>query len=360
MSHRSDSNQQSAFSRWLRSGRLPVVRTAGKLELKFNPWHDPENGRFTFAGSGQYHGGGAGTRDHVPKPVGPNATDGPKVATRPRLTVARVGPSATLAPRPEGHRPVGVRSSPTASVRPNDQPTPVAEFVGGVGEGLYGAATETVTAVHSALTTNPATTVRNVGRGIARTIDTVVEAEDTPAAIQLSRAVDEVTHASAREIGRATGSVVASAAIAAVPGAALDKFAASRALREAALRPTYDPPQIGWVKENLARDTAARRYNDAAIGARPGQAPTLMRSLPNGSIRPVKFDGIEGEYVIDRKLKVVDAPHARAQLLRQSEALAQHHLIGTWEVPSDKQKSAALKLFKKMKVTNIKVRVSKP
>ncbi|MCW2364586.1 hypothetical protein M2341_000033 [Sphingobium sp. B7D2B] len=64
--------------------------------------------------------------------------------------------------------------------------------------------------------------------------------------------------------------------------------------------------------------------------------------------------------MIDRKFKVVDAPHARAQLLRQSEALAHNRSIGTWEVPNEAQRIAALKLFKKMKITNIKVRVVKP
>lgn len=40
----------SAFEIYLRTGcRLP----AG-VEVKFNPWHDPENGRFTFASSGRY------------------------------------------------------------------------------------------------------------------------------------------------------------------------------------------------------------------------------------------------------------------------------------------------------------------
>jgi hypothetical protein len=46
--------------------------------------------------------------------------------------------------------------------------------------------------------------------------------------------------------------------------------------------------------------------------------------------------------------------------LRQSEVLAQHRLIGTWEVPNEAQRIAALKLLKQMKVTNIKVRVVKP
>ena len=82
--------------------------------------------------------------------------------------------------------------------------------------------------------------------------------------------------------------------------------------------------------------------------------------MPDGSKRPVKFDGIDGDYVIDRKWSVRDAPHARAQVLRQSEVLAQHRLIGVWEVPTAVEKAKALKLLKKMNVSNIKVRVVKP
>ncbi|WP_197417208.1 MULTISPECIES: hypothetical protein [unclassified Sphingomonas] len=69
---------------------------------------------------------------------------------------------------------------------------------------------------------------------------------------------------------------------------------------------------------------------DRCLLDRAVQAPTLTRILQDGSKRPVKFDGFRGEYVIDRKLKVVDAPHARDQLLRQSDVLAQHRLIGIW------------------------------
>lgn len=84
-----------------------------------------------------------------------------------------------------------------------------------------------------------------------------------------------------------------------------------------------------------------------------------MRTMANGSKRPVKFDGIQGDYVIDRKWSVRDMPRARAQLLRQSQVLAEHRLIGTWEVPTPIQKIKALKLLKKMNVTNIHVRVVK-
>lgn len=59
-----------------------------------------------------------------------------------------------------------------------------------------------------------------------------------------------------------------------------------------------------------------------------------MRTLPDGSRRPVKFDDFLGEYVIDRKFSVSGKPRAIAQILRQSEVLAQNRQIGIWEVPS--------------------------
>ncbi|MCW2389806.1 hypothetical protein M2333_002852 [Sphingobium sp. B11D3B] len=352
----SEDEWRRAFSAWLRTGKVASVPKNDAIECKFNPWHDPEDGRFTFAGSGNYHGRGR---------PGP-ASRTPGNVSRGNLRIARTPtPETSSAKQPQGFdkRPnggTGSAAQPRPAGSPREQPNPAAEFVGGVGEGLYGVAKETVVGVRSVLTTNPVTTVRNAGRGIAAMIDTAIAAEDTPAHTQISRAADAVANASARDIGRAAGSAVGNAALAVAPSAVVGKVAALRRLRGTVPRPPHEPPQIGWVKENLGPETRAKRYNDAATGARPGQAPTLMRTMPDGSRRPVKFDGVQGEYVIDRKFKVVDAPHARAQLLRQSEALAHNRSIGTWEVPNEAQRIAALKLFKKMKITNIKVRVVKP
>lgn len=51
MNHISDIDRRRDFSVWLRTGR-PPTRTADGIELKFNPYHDPRNGRFTFAPGG--------------------------------------------------------------------------------------------------------------------------------------------------------------------------------------------------------------------------------------------------------------------------------------------------------------------
>lgn len=44
----------SVFETYLRTGRR--VTDPGPIEVKFNPWHDPEDGRFTFAGQGKHFG----------------------------------------------------------------------------------------------------------------------------------------------------------------------------------------------------------------------------------------------------------------------------------------------------------------
>lgn len=53
---------QGAFSHWLRSGagRWRSDGSRRALEVKFNPWHDPEDGRFTFVGAGRFFPGGGG------------------------------------------------------------------------------------------------------------------------------------------------------------------------------------------------------------------------------------------------------------------------------------------------------------
>lgn len=60
MNEMDDIARLRAFSVWLRTGRLPQAHDANGIEFKFNPWHDPENGRFTFAGTGHYYGYGNG------------------------------------------------------------------------------------------------------------------------------------------------------------------------------------------------------------------------------------------------------------------------------------------------------------
>lgn len=330
MTEATDDKQRRAFSHWLRTGRVPPALGPDGLELKFNPWHDPTNGRFTFAGAGSRHGTGgkqrlrADTIGHIPKKPAPV-----------------------------------VKAKTTAT--PRQRPNPALEFAGGVGEGLRDVAKDTAAGIRSTLTTNPVTTLRDTTQGIAAMIDGVIAAEDTPARIQIARARRAVANASARDLGHATGSAIGNGALTVAPAGVITRASRARYLRKIGPRPTFEPIKIGWAKENLGKkDTEWRRYNDAADGARPGEAPTLMRTMPDGSKRPVKFDGIRADYVIDRKWEVVGKPNARAQVLRQAQALAENGQIGVWEVPTPLQKTKALKLLRKLDVTNIKVRIVKP
>ena len=50
-----DDERRRAFSTWLRTGRLPPAGSRDGVELKFNPWHDPRDGRFTFVGAGRHY-----------------------------------------------------------------------------------------------------------------------------------------------------------------------------------------------------------------------------------------------------------------------------------------------------------------
>lgn len=358
----SDGDRRRAFSIWLRTGRVSPVVAEDGLELKFNPWHDPADGRFTFAGSGRNHGGRGA--DRINRAGGHPLGIGHRSRSLSPSNAAKTRPTSSGRPTKSG---AGSGSLSTAATPPGPQRTlpssnrnPTAEFLGGAGEGLYHVGKETVAGAYSLVTTNPITTVSNAAIGVAETIDSVLVAENTPARVHIARAVDTIAKASPRDLGRATGSIVGNVGLAVVPGAALSKVSALRRLRAVTPRTTYDPPQIGWMKETTRSGKPWKAYNDSATGARPAQAPTLMRTMADGSKRPVKFDGVQGDYVIDRKWSVVSRPRARDQILRQSAVLAEHRLIGTWEVPSPVQKTKALKLLKQLKITNIHVKVVKP
>ena len=150
---------RSGFSHWLRTGRLPTAISREGVELKFNPWHDPEDGRFTSVGAGSRYGSNAADPTDKPGARASSRIDGPpSIGDRRKSHAARLSKSNTLR--------------------------------------------------------------------------------------------------------------------AGAP----------------------DPPQIGWAKETIKSDEPWKAYNDSATGARSGQAPTPMQTMPDGSKRPVKFDGILRRY----------------------------------------------------------------
>lgn len=103
-----ESERRRAFSVWLRTGRLPVAHGADGRELKFNPWHDPRDGRFTFAGTGKYYAqgwgdggftGGGGGRTGGGGATGSWETDDER-KQRERTARARAATPAAIANKP--------------------------------------------------------------------------------------------------------------------------------------------------------------------------------------------------------------------------------------------------------------------
>ena len=120
---------------------------------------------------------------------------------------------------------------------------------------------------------------------------------------------------------------------------------------------------VRWVDENASMSPAARDYDAGAAGSRSrvetrlGQAPSIERTLPSGETRPVRFDGLDGDVLIDRKRSVVTTRKARDQIVRQSEALEQNGPTARWEVPTDAQAARAPRMFDEFGVDNITVEV---
>lgn len=121
--------------------------------------------------------------------------------------------------------------------------------------------------------------------------------------------------------------------------------------------------KVKWVDENAGMSSRARDYNDSATGARSnpatqsGQAPALERTMPDGSTRLVKFDGVDGNVLVDRKISVVTTSKSKDQALRQSEVLSQNGLTARWEVPTQAQANRAQKMFDELGIKNISVKV---
>lgn len=112
------------FATWLRTGTLPTWRDDG-VELKFNPWHDPRDGRFTsgpqaggprltssprkrvFTGHGGSFGGGGATGSWdppSPRPPSPNTRHhGTATAVRPHGPHVPPAPPANVDQREQRH-----------------------------------------------------------------------------------------------------------------------------------------------------------------------------------------------------------------------------------------------------------------
>lgn len=142
-----------------------------------------------------------------------------------------------------------------------------------------------------------------------------------------------------------------------------EKFAGKTAKYPGSVADDIAARKIKWVDENAGMIPRARNYNDAATGARSnpatqsGQAPALGITMADGSKRLVKFDGVDGNVMIDRKISIVTTAKTKDQALRQSEALSQNGLTARWEVPSQAQAERDQKMLDELGIKKISVKV---
>ncbi|WP_404333531.1 hypothetical protein AB2M62_10485 [Sphingomonas sp. MMS12-HWE2-04] len=233
--------RRQAFCAWLRTGRCPRPAERRPLEVKFNPWHDPSNGQFTYAGGGVYArpGGGAkpagrgGRGGRQDKPTLRYAED-PKLppitnraeadAWRTKERAKHLGNPAELAVVDAWHQ----RYLDKLTPQPDVPGSAAVEFAEGFGEGVYDVGKSTVQGLYALVTTNPITTAHTIGRGVAGAIDAAIAAEDTPAYVQIDRAAGALANASAHDLGHGLGTVVGNVGLAVAPGAAVAKISAIR------------------------------------------------------------------------------------------------------------------------------------
>jgi len=116
------------------------------------------------------------------------------------------------------------------------------------------------------------------------------------------------------------------------------------------------------------KSKAATQFEDGATGAaydivtRKRLVPALSYTNPNPRGRNyVRFDGIDGKELIDRKFNVTTKSKQISDLRRMSNAIAQNAAAGytgVIEVPNKSVMQAALRALKKAGVKNLSVRVA--
>jgi hypothetical protein len=224
--------QRQAFSIWLRTGRLP---RQSDRELKFNPWHDPRNGRFTFAGSGRYFalaGRGSATDRAQGRPpiVFPDDPALPVLTSAEEIDAwaakqrAKLGGKPGFAEAIEARRQLYLKKLKPLSSGPLGKG---AEFAGGLAEGIYDLGKATVAGLYSLATTNPATSLQNIEFALAGIVDGAIAAEDTPAYVQLTNAAHSIANASAHDLGYGIATIAGNIALTVAPQAAASKFASA-------------------------------------------------------------------------------------------------------------------------------------
>uniref|UniRef100_UPI001ED984BD hypothetical protein n=1 Tax=Sphingomonas elodea TaxID=179878 RepID=UPI001ED984BD len=171
------------------------------------------------------------------------------------------------------------------------------EFIGGLATGLFDVGADLARGLYHTVTTNPVTTLRDLEFGIAGAVDGALEAENTPARLQISAAVDELSKASAYDYGHGISTIVGNVALLLAPEAVVAKFSSVARLGSGAdaaiAAESVSARHIAW-----SSDLGAITDTVAALGQR-----ALRNSGGNWS---------QSEALFDRYLALADARLARA------------------------------------------------
>jgi len=123
--------QQSGFALWMRTGRWPDPGAGAAIKRKFNPWHDPDDGRFTFAGQGRRYGSGGAASSSGAQPLkrsrdsSGGGSFGGAGASGSYGKPAPVKPKPRPAPPKRRHLPGSLLAKPAPWPRPPVRPAPV-------------------------------------------------------------------------------------------------------------------------------------------------------------------------------------------------------------------------------------------
>lgn len=220
--------EPTAFSIWIRTGRWPRPGTPRHIELKFNPWHDPRNGRFTFAGAGNFYGPGSAVRSagHIDQDVPPYGRD-PASGTVSSMEdvhawAAKEREKFAGKPNQQAHRrriDEAVREyEKDLSPKPPSPLKRAINFYKGEIRAILDTDKAIIAGFHK-LGTDPLGAARGAATGIVGAFNAALEAESTPAYVHLSRAWRTVANASEEELGYGVGIGASNLALTLMPAA---------------------------------------------------------------------------------------------------------------------------------------------
>lgn len=130
--------------------------------------------------------------------------------------------------------------------------------------------------------------------------------------------------------------------------------------------------ELRWVDEGGDLRTGVRGpgmsdeaydYQSSAAGARSNvaswraSAPQVVYTDAAGNRVTAKFDGMDDEVLVDRKVSVFTSRKTADLARRQSEGLSALGRTGRWEVATLPEARRAIKLFESLGINNMTVRV---